>query len=35
MTVSPGPETVTEEEKLRYFISKISVWDYFNISEST
>ena len=26
--------TAIEEEKLRYFISKILFWDYFNISES-
>ena len=28
-------ESVIEEGKLRYFISKISIWDYFNSSEST
>ena len=35
MIENPRPETVIEEEKLRYFISKISIWDYFDISEST
>ena len=33
MLENPRPETVVEEEKLRYFISKISIWDYFDISE--
>ena len=35
MLENPRPETVVEEENLRYFISKIFIWDYFNISEST
>ena len=26
---------VIDESKLRYFISKISIWDYFCISEHT
>ena len=35
MIENPRPEIVIEEKKLRYFISKISIWDYFDISEST
>ena len=35
MIENPRPETVVEEEKLRYIISKTSIWDYFDISEST
>ena len=35
MIENPRPETVIEEEKLIYFISKISIMDYLNIYEST
>ena len=33
MLENPRPETVVEEENLKNL--KISIWDYFNISEST
>ena len=35
ITESSRPEPVIEEEKLKFLISKISIWDYFNVSEST
>ena len=31
----PRPKTVVEEEKMIHFISQTSIWDYFDISEST
>ena len=34
MIENPEPETVIEEVKLKFFVSKIPVWDYFNISKS-
>ena len=34
MIENPQPETVIEEVKLKFFVSKIPVWDYFNISKS-
>ena len=34
LTESSQPEPTMEKEKLRYVISKISIWDYFNISKS-
>ena len=29
------PEPAIEEKKLKFFISKIAIWDLFNISEAT
>ena len=29
----PQPEVVTDEKKLKYFISKVSIWDYFSLTE--
>ena len=29
----PQPEVVTDEKKLKYFISKVSIWDYFSLKE--
>ena len=33
MLEKPQPEAVIDEDKLRYFISKVSIWDYSGIPE--
>ena len=35
MLESCWPESIIEEEKLKFFASKISIWEFFNVSEST
>ena len=35
MIEASKPEPVIDEEKLTFFISKIAIWDFFNISEAT
>ena len=35
MIETSRPEPAIVEEKLKFFISKIAIWDYFNISEAT
>ena len=35
MIEASKPEPVIDEEKLKFFISKIAIWDFFNISEAT
>ena len=29
----PPPEVAIDEEKLNFFISKVTIWDYFSLSE--
>lgn len=29
----PQPEVAIDEEKLNFFISKVTIWDYFSLSE--
>ena len=33
MLEKPQLEAVIDEDKVRYFISKVSIWDYFGIPE--
>ena len=35
MLEKPQLEAVINEEKLKYFISKVSIWDYFGIPEKS
>ena len=31
----PQPEAVIDENKLRYFISEVLIWDYFGVPENS
>ena len=31
----PQPEVTIGEKKLKFFISKVTIWDYFSISEQS
>ena len=33
LTWKPPPEVAIDEEKLNFFISKVTIWDYFSLSE--
>ena len=35
MLEKPQPEAIIDEDKIRYFISKVSIWDYFGIPENS